>query len=173
MSQTKEKLLIEEIKEEQFDQLVDLLRQSDLSFFSIGDDFNNKIKRLYQRAFVFKNKKRRSNFIMAIMAGDILVGYVSMKIDSHIYRRSEMGIFVADKYKGNGYATAAMKSMIDYAFNQLNQHRIIAKVAVLNLGSIKVMQNVGMELEGVLKDYRIYEGKRIDSLLFAIINSAN
>ena len=50
-------------------------------------------------------------------------------------------------HQQKGYASEAARALIDYAFNGLNLHYIIATTTYDNIGSQKVMQNAGMWLE--------------------------
>jgi ribosomal-protein-alanine N-acetyltransferase len=53
---------------------------------------------------------------------------------------------------GQGFATEASKACLEYGFNHLNLKRIIAKAMPENIGSIKVMQKLGMTFRGYLRD---------------------
>jgi ribosomal-protein-alanine N-acetyltransferase len=48
----------------------------------------------------------------------------------------------------NGYATEALKALLDLGFNTLKLHRIEAGCAVENVGSARVMEKAGMVKEG-------------------------
>jgi ribosomal-protein-alanine N-acetyltransferase len=45
---------------------------------------------------------------------------------------------------GEGYATEALNLVLDFGFNNLELHRIQSGCAVDNIGSIKVLEKVGM-----------------------------
>jgi len=47
-----------------------------------------------------------------------------------------------------GYATEAVKAILRFGFHDLKLHRIDAGCAIENLGSIKVLEKVGMKREG-------------------------
>jgi ribosomal-protein-alanine N-acetyltransferase len=55
---------------------------------------------------------------------------------------------VHPKHWGKGIATEALNLMLDLGFDHLKLHRIQAGCAVGNLGSIKVLEKVGMIKEG-------------------------
>ncbi|MCO6451315.1 MAG: GNAT family N-acetyltransferase [Caldilineales bacterium] len=60
--------------------------------------------------------------------------------------RAEFGLFwvIAAERQGQGFATEAGRVMIDYAFRQLNLHRILACTEYDNLASQGVMRKLGM-----------------------------
>ena len=61
----------------------------------------------------------------------------------------EFGLYYAfsPAYQRQGYATEAVKAMIDYAFTELKLRRIVATTTYDNVPSIGVMQKVGMRIE--------------------------
>lgn len=46
---------------------------------------------------------------------------------------------------GIGFATEAAKYTVAYGFNQLNLHEIVGKAHIENIGSINVLQKIGMQ----------------------------
>jgi ribosomal-protein-alanine N-acetyltransferase len=61
----------------------------------------------------------------------------------------EFGLFYAlsRSYWGQGFATEASKTMIEYGFTALNLKRIVATTEFENARSIGVMQRLGMRIE--------------------------
>ena len=61
----------------------------------------------------------------------------------------EYGLFYAlsSAYQRQGYATEAVRALIDYAFTQLRLKRIVATTTYENVASIGVMRKVGMRIE--------------------------
>ncbi|MGH7714406.1 MAG: GNAT family N-acetyltransferase, partial [Vulcanimicrobiaceae bacterium] len=45
---------------------------------------------------------------------------------------------------GNGYATESAAAALDYAFNTLGWHEVVAMTAVINQRSRRVMERLGM-----------------------------
>ena len=50
-------------------------------------------------------------------------------------------------YWGKGIATEAAIACLNYGFNQLNLNRIIAMLLPDNMGSIRVLEQVGFQFE--------------------------
>lgn len=61
----------------------------------------------------------------------------------------EFGLFyaIAKGFQGQGFGTEAASAMTSYALAQLRIKRIIATTTYGNASSIKVMQNIGMQLK--------------------------
>lgn len=64
------------------------------------------------------------------------------------FMTSELGYIFNPLYWGNGYAVEALKAVIQYAFDELNMHRIIAKTNPDNIKSWKLMERLSMRREG-------------------------
>ena len=59
-------------------------------------------------------------------------------------RQAEFSISLAPKYQCHGYATEALRALLNYLFADLRKHRAFGSVDPRNLRSIKLMQRVGM-----------------------------
>lgn len=62
-----------------------------------------------------------------------------------------IGYFLDGKYNGKGYATKAVKLAVDYAFNELELHRIEAGVMPNNKASIRVLEKAVFHKEGIAR----------------------
>lgn len=80
-----------------------------------------------------------------------LLGAVSLHVDE-MHRHGEIGYWIGAKYWGNGYATEAARAMVDYGFTELGLHRVQARHFVRNPASGRVLQKLGMTLEGTHRD---------------------
>lgn len=76
------------------------------------------------------------------------IGLFGLKLWSKKHRRAEIWYKIHSDYWGNGYATEAVNLILDFGFEKLNLHRIQAGCAVENIGSISVLEKVGMTKEG-------------------------
>jgi RimJ/RimL family protein N-acetyltransferase len=52
-------------------------------------------------------------------------------------------------YWGRGYATEAARAIVDFAFGELGLNRVFAYHFTSNPASGRVLQNIGMRLEGL------------------------
>ena len=57
----------------------------------------------------------------------------------------QVGYWLGKKYWGNGFATEALKSILDFGFDQLNLEEIYAAYKIGNEGSIRVLNKSGFE----------------------------
>jgi len=73
-------------------------------------------------------------------------------------------------YCGQGLMTQALQGAIDYMFNQLNMHRIMANYIPENHRSAKLLQRLGFTIEGTAKEYLYINHSWEDHVLTALIN---
>lgn len=83
----------------------------------------------------------------------------------------ELGYYVAADAWGNGYATDEARTLADYAFTELRLHRIQAKAFAGNAASKRVLEKVGFEREGVLRDHWYRDGTHEDVHVYGLLES--
>lgn len=72
---------------------------------------------------------------------------------------------------GKGFATEALKKIIEFGFQNLQLHRLEAGCAVDNIASYKVMEKAGMIKEGGKRKVLPIRGQWVDNYEFAILES--
>ena len=114
-----------------------------------------------------------SNYCFAIIdiqsgkhIGNIKIGNIHS-----IYKYADIGLIIGEKdFWGKGIATEAIRLCVEFAFKQLKLHRLYAGIYDVNIGSIKAFERAGFVREGCEKEKYLFEGKRIDSYIYGIIN---
>ncbi|OAX45442.1 GNAT family N-acetyltransferase [Paenibacillus sp. AD87] len=96
----------------------------------------------------------------------ILIGGVGLHIEK---TNAEIGYVLNPVYQGKGYAAEAARAMLGFGFNTLGVHRIYAKCRPNNKASEKVMQKIGMQREGLMREHWFYKGEYHDSCLYSIL----
>ncbi len=67
-------------------------------------------------------------------------------------RRCEMDWKIGTAFQGKGYAAEAARAAIEYWIREVGFHRIEAKCCTENTASERVMQKLGMNKEGILRE---------------------
>lgn len=99
-----------------------------------------------------------------------LIGTMGLVIkDKH--KRAELVYWVGKPYWGQGYATEAAQQILKVAFEELGLNRVYAAAMTHNPGSWKVMQKIGMQLEGTFREHVIKAGEPIDLTFYSILRS--
>ncbi|MET1058834.1 MAG: GNAT family N-acetyltransferase [Nocardioides sp.] len=82
---------------------------------------------------------------------------------------AETGFAISRDRWGSGYATEAAEALLRFGFDTLGLHRIWATCRPENVGSYRVLEKIGMQREGRLRDHVLIRGAWQDSLLYAAI----
>ncbi|MBX0321626.1 GNAT family N-acetyltransferase [Halomicroarcula sp. F13] len=104
-----------------------------------------------------------------ICADGAPVGTVGLRgVDSRA-GTGELGYYLAADAWGHGYATDAARTLVEYAFTELRLHRVHARAFADNEGSRRVLEKVGFEHEGVLRDHWYRRGGHADVHLYGLL----
>ena len=86
-------------------------------------------------------KKESYNFM--IFQDKKMIGGIGLSEFNN--KSCQVGYWLGKKYWGNGFATEALKSILDFGFDQLNLEEIYAAYKIDNDGSKKVLAKCGFE----------------------------
>lgn len=81
----------------------------------------------------------------------------------------EIGYTLSEKQQGKGYATEAVKGVIDYLFNTLNKHRVTASVDPRNTKSVALLERLKMRKEAHFKKSFWFNNEWTDDVVYAIL----
>jgi len=83
---------------------------------------------------------------------------------------TEVGIVIGNKeYWNKGYGTDAMFTILDFAFNQMNLHRVYLRVFEYNQRGVRSYQKCGFKKQGVLREDRYIRGEYRDTVMMGIL----
>jgi [ribosomal protein S5]-alanine N-acetyltransferase len=99
-----------------------------------------------------------------------LVGSIALRLELDD-ARADLGYWIGVPHWRHGYATEAVRAMIQYGFSTLRLHRIHAAHLTRNPASGRVMQKAGMRLEGVLRGHVLKYGVFEDLAKYGILRS--
>ena len=86
-------------------------------------------------------------------------------------RQAQLGITLARAFQGRGLATEAVNAVLDYAFINLDLHRVVATVDVENKRSAVLMEQVGLRREGHFIKNAWFKGHWADEYLYAVLQA--
>jgi ribosomal-protein-alanine N-acetyltransferase len=81
-----------------------------------------------------------------------------------------VGYSLSEKAQGKGYMTEGLKAAIEYVFDDLNFHRVMANYMPHNQRSGNVLKRLGFVVEGYARDYLLINGKWQDHILTSLTN---
>jgi [ribosomal protein S5]-alanine N-acetyltransferase len=79
---------------------------------------------------------------------------------------AEIGYVFHKNHWRKGYGTEAVALISDFCFENLKLHKLHARAVAANIGSGRVLEKNGFELEGRFKDYYFIEDSYYDGLFF-------
>jgi RimJ/RimL family protein N-acetyltransferase len=103
-------------------------------------------------------------------SGD-LIGDVMLRWSSEEHRSGEVGYVIHPESTGRGYATEAAHGLLHVAFEDLQLHRVTARVDARNEASAHVLSRLGMRQEAHLVENEWFKGAWSDELDFAILEA--
>ncbi len=105
-------------------------------------------------------------------SGDFVGGLGIYEMDLN-HKRAEIGYWIVPGKWQNGYASEAMQKVMQYCWDQLELHRIEARVESENTASKQLLEKLGYQFEGRLNDFEIKDGKFISIDIYSTIRDEN
>jgi ribosomal-protein-alanine N-acetyltransferase len=122
---------------------------------------------------VLLNEYKAGNFRTLCIANkhtNELIGMVTLDVDK-VFPRAEISYWIRIEYRNKGYATEAVKAMIEYGFDTLSLNRIQGMHFTNNPASGRVLEKAGMVYEGTLRQYIGMNGVFYDCRMYSILRS--
>lgn len=121
------------------------------------------------RAFVERQALERKQIAIerkdtGEMIGDV---YLNTPTDD----LAEVGFTVSTTHQGQGFATEAVRTLIDGVFTKLDVRRITALTFAENKRSVALLQRVGMRREAHYVESSEFEGRWVDDYRYALLRS--
>ncbi len=96
---------------------------------------------------------------------DVIIGTCTLAQVDTQNRRAEIGFALRQDHWGQGYMTEALRTLLTFSFEDLKLHRIEADVDPRNAASIRLLENLGFQREGYLRQ-RWFVGDEINDTVF-------
>lgn len=104
-------------------------------------------------------------------APDQVIGMITFsQIQRGVAQYCFLGYHIDEQYNGQGLATEALITALSYVFDILQLHRIEANIMPHNQASIRVIEKLGFEREGLCKALLKIDGRWQDHWRYALIN---
>lgn len=110
------------------------------------------------------------DFAVTARPRDFVIGWCCMQISSSDQRIGELMYVLNREFWGKGYASEAARAIVNYGFSELKLHRIFATCRPENVNSWRLLEKLGMQREGLLRDNTWIRGSWYNSYLYAIID---
>lgn len=101
---------------------------------------------------------------------DVLIGFINFgNIIRGSFESSYLGYKLDDSMRNNGYMTEALTKALDYYFNVLKLHRAEVNIMPANLSSIRVVEKLGFQREGMARKYLKINGEWEDHVHYSLL----
>ncbi|PEZ07052.1 GNAT family N-acetyltransferase [Bacillus sp. AFS018417] len=96
------------------------------------------------------------------------VGLISICTRNLEKLTAEVGFIILEAYKGKGYATEAIKIIIDFAVETLEFKKFIAVCSEEHIGSRRVLEKTGMSLDEIVPESTQINGKLVNDCFYSL-----
>jgi len=109
------------------------------------------------------------NWTIKLKNSNEAIGYVGLwKID-HTNHRVELGYALKKEYWRKGISHEAIERIIDFAFDDLKAHSIMANINPANKASEGILLKLGFRQEAYFREDFYFEGQFLDSAIFCLL----
>jgi len=116
--------------------------------------------------------KNPDEYNWAIVFNDIVIGNISVVLKDDACYSCHLGWQIDVPYWNNGIMTETAGAVVDYLFDKVGYDRISSGHDTRNIGSGRVMEKIGMKLEGTFRRYCYQKDGSIgDKNCWAILKS--
>jgi RimJ/RimL family protein N-acetyltransferase len=108
-------------------------------------------------------------FAVVLRSAGRLIGDCAAMPHADDPRQCDIGFTISTEHQGHGYATEAVRLLLNYLFTDRSKHRIIAYCDPRNAASVALLERLGMRREGHLRESTWAHGEWSDDLVYALL----
>lgn len=101
--------------------------------------------------------------------GALVGGMTLTNVRRGVAQTVSLGYWMGQRFAGKGYMSAAVRTIIPYAFGALGLRRVEAACVPHNAASVGLLERVGFSREGVARQYLCINGTWMDHALYAFV----
>lgn len=109
-------------------------------------------------------------FQYAVDLDGLLIGDLGVNLNDNLMQ-AEIGFTLAPEYQGQGYATEAVRGMLDHLFVERKLQRVSAECDARNLASAQLLRRLGFRDEGLRLANTWFKGEWTDDLIFGLLRA--
>ena len=106
-----------------------------------------------------------------IVRDGAIAGGIGLNRADPMNHSTAIGYWLAADAQGQGIVTAAVRSLVDHAFGELDLHRLELRAAPDNVRSQAVAERCGFTFEGVAREAELVAGRFRDLRVYARLAS--
>jgi RimJ/RimL family protein N-acetyltransferase len=113
--------------------------------------------------------RTKYDFAVELNSEGRMIGGCGIYLKGNTGRVAELGYVLHPAYHRRGIMPEGVRALIGFGFDSLGLHRIFARCHPENRPSSRVMEKVGMQYEGRLRDSEWVKGEWWDFLYYSIL----
>lgn len=117
-----------------------------------------------------RNDSKDVSFVIETLSCEVIGGIGLDNINERNGRFS-ISMRINHDYRGKGYGTAALKLLLDYAFNERRLHKFNAVLVDGNVASETMLKKLGCVKEGLRREVFYHQGRYWNELCYGLIDS--
>tara|TARA_Y100001933_G_C18865447_1_gene507715 strand:+ start:20 stop:511 length:492 start_codon:yes stop_codon:yes gene_type:complete len=123
-----------------------------------------------QKLYVENCLKNKEISLYGIFIEEIHIGNIVLNGIGSFHKRAEITYVIGEqKYWGKGITTNAISTIIEISRKEYNLHKLYAGIAEKNIGSRKVLEKNGFNLEGIRKKHLYYNNVFQDQFDYGLL----
>lgn len=107
-------------------------------------------------------------FQYAIALDGLLIGDIGLNTFTNLMQ-ADIGYTLAPAYQGKGYATEAVRALLEHLFTERDLHRVSAECDARNTSSARLLERLGFQQEGFRPENTWFKNEWTDDLLFGLL----
>jgi len=108
-------------------------------------------------------------FIFGVESDVLLGGITLTNLRRGVSQSGSIGYWIGQPYARQGFMAEAIQLVLDYAFSQLDLHRVEAACLPSNEASRALLLKSGFRQEGLAREYLCIAGKWQDHVTFGVL----
>lgn len=108
-------------------------------------------------------------FAIAEKDTDEFIGTIQLRDINRACHRSLFSIILRPAARGKGYGTDALRTLLGFAFRELNLHKVTLTVYESNEGGQRLYEKCGFQYEGTLRQQVYRQGRYDNQLVYSLL----
>ncbi|QUH18591.1 GNAT family N-acetyltransferase [Alkaliphilus sp. B6464] len=157
------------VEREDLSKRVDWLNDTDIQR-TLNYDYPTSIAKTEKWFDKVISDSHRRDFSVFLIEDNQYIGFCGLIDISYPVGKAELYITIGEKDTwGNGYGTEVYDVLMKYGFEELGLNKIYIHYLTYNQGTQKIMQKIGWQLEGLLRQDIYSHGKVADRYIASIL----
>ena len=151
--------------------------ENNVSFWTISNTITPFSKFTLKRYLEHSHKNiyetGQFRLMIELIPEKVTIGTIDIFDFDSFHKRAGLGILIAnEEYRRKGYASMALKCLVDYCFKTLQLHQLYCNILSNNVESMDLFKKQGFVETGIKKDWIKTSDGYLDEYLLQLINAS-